>query len=239
MIIYKTTNIKNGRFYIGKDKHNNPTYIGSGILLKQAIKKYGKNSFQKEILEHCDTESELNEREMYWISKYRCDECYNIANGGEGGDVFTNKPEHLKDITRAKLSKFMKNKDNNPMYNKKSKDKLLKTMASDEYKFNMKVGLSKYWVNPENTSNHSKRMKEILDSSEMRKKWSECKTGSKNGRWLGNVEVTDCDGITTVYESAVEAHKKLRMAAHTIREHCRNGTTPIRGAYKGYGFKLK
>jgi hypothetical protein len=35
MIIYKTTNLVNGKFYIGKDKYNNKDYIGSGKILKK------------------------------------------------------------------------------------------------------------------------------------------------------------------------------------------------------------
>ena len=41
-IIYKTTNQLNGKWYIGKDEKNNPKYLDSGVLLEQAIKKYGK-----------------------------------------------------------------------------------------------------------------------------------------------------------------------------------------------------
>lgn len=50
--IYKTTNIKNGKYYIGKHQteNENDSYLGSGIALKKAIKKFGKNSFIKEIL---------------------------------------------------------------------------------------------------------------------------------------------------------------------------------------------
>jgi len=44
MIIYKTTNLINGKYYIGKDKYNNPSYLGSGFILYQAIKKYGKEN---------------------------------------------------------------------------------------------------------------------------------------------------------------------------------------------------
>ena len=41
MIVYKTTNLINGKIYIGKDMKNNPNYLGSGTILRRAIKKYG------------------------------------------------------------------------------------------------------------------------------------------------------------------------------------------------------
>lgn len=95
MIIYKTTNILNGKFYIGKDKYNDPKYLGSGIYLIQAIKKYGKNNFIKEILCECDTNDEANIQERYWIRKLNSqnrDIGYNISEGGDGGDTITKNP---------------------------------------------------------------------------------------------------------------------------------------------------
>jgi hypothetical protein len=65
MIIYKTTNLINGKFYIGKDERNKDDYLGSGLLLNRAIKKYGINNFIKEIIEQCDTREELCTREKY------------------------------------------------------------------------------------------------------------------------------------------------------------------------------
>ena len=47
MIIYKTVNVLNGKFYIGQDSKNNPEYIGSGTLLKRAIEKYVKEKNTK------------------------------------------------------------------------------------------------------------------------------------------------------------------------------------------------
>jgi len=91
MIIYKTTNLVNGKFYIGKDAKNKKSYLGSGKVLKQAIKKYGKENFEKEILEHCSSLEELEEREVYWISKLNAlEEGYNLTEGGTGGDTWTN-----------------------------------------------------------------------------------------------------------------------------------------------------
>ena len=52
MIIYKTTNLVNGKTYVGQDSKNNKKYLGSGKILKSAIKKYGRSSFKKEIIEY-------------------------------------------------------------------------------------------------------------------------------------------------------------------------------------------
>ena len=105
MIIYKTTNLLDNKFYIGKDKKNNPDYYGSGLILNRAIKKYGKENFKKEILETCINTEHLCEREIYWIKKLNSQDReigYNIADGGFGDDTFTNNPN--KELTRKKLS---------------------------------------------------------------------------------------------------------------------------------------
>jgi len=89
MIIYKTTNLINGKFYIGKDAKNNKSYLGSGKLLKHAIQKYGKENFKKEILEYCIDFKHLDEREIYWIHKYNAiEDGYNLTEGGSGGDTW-------------------------------------------------------------------------------------------------------------------------------------------------------
>lgn len=86
MVIYKITNLINNKIYIGKYCGKDINYTGSGVLIKQAIKKYGKQNFKKEILEECKTHEELCEREIYWIDQYWATEKdvgYNIAAGGE------------------------------------------------------------------------------------------------------------------------------------------------------------
>ena len=90
--IYKTTNLINGKFYVGKSGMKNNSidywYLGSGVLLKKAIEKYGRDSFKKEIIEWCSSFEESNEREKYWISTLNAlnlEIAYNIAIGGDGG----------------------------------------------------------------------------------------------------------------------------------------------------------
>ena len=97
MIVYKTTNLINGKIYVGRDFHNNPKYFGSGKLLILAINKYGIENFQKDILEVCINNEHLNEREIYWIEKLdSINDGYNIALGGSGGDTISNNPNKLE-----------------------------------------------------------------------------------------------------------------------------------------------
>jgi hypothetical protein len=92
MVIYKTTNLINGKYYVGKDEKNNPEYLGSGKILKQSIAKHGVTNFKKEILEICETREELNKREIYWINSLSATTIgYNITDGGTGGRTKFNK----------------------------------------------------------------------------------------------------------------------------------------------------
>jgi hypothetical protein len=62
--IYKTTSLLNNRIYIGKKEGNfNPDYFGSGILLKQALKKDGKQKFKLELIVYSKDKNKLNELE--------------------------------------------------------------------------------------------------------------------------------------------------------------------------------
>ena len=92
MIIYCTTNLINGRRYIGLDSNNNPKYLGSGKAFKIALKKYGKENFRKDILTHCKTLEELLKMEEFYIKRLnavKSKKFYNIAEGG--GKIITKK----------------------------------------------------------------------------------------------------------------------------------------------------
>ena len=70
--IYKTTNLENGKVYIGKHlatKHE-PSYLGSGEILLKAIKLYGKENFYNEILDTSESVEELDRLEKFYIKQY-------------------------------------------------------------------------------------------------------------------------------------------------------------------------
>ena len=96
MVIYQTTNLINNKKYIGRDAWNRSNYIGGGKALKQAIKKYGKENFKKEILEYCNSKEELLEREAYWLKFYNVVEdsnYYNMTLSSKGWEKGMSRPE--------------------------------------------------------------------------------------------------------------------------------------------------
>ena len=92
--IYKVTNKIDGKIYIGfhKTKNLDDGYMGSGKLLKSAIKKYGRKNFKKEILEIFNNEEDMIVREQELVtSTFVLDKNnYNIMPGGKFGSLDRN-----------------------------------------------------------------------------------------------------------------------------------------------------
>jgi len=105
--VYETTNIINGKKYRGihKTVKINDGYLGSGIALEKAIKKYGKQSFRREILEFCSSYDELLEREKFYVDEdwVRDHSNYNLKTGGQSAGI-------LSQESRNKISETLKMK---------------------------------------------------------------------------------------------------------------------------------
>jgi hypothetical protein len=85
-IVYKTTNLLNGRFYVGVHNGTSTNYYGSGRLLKAAIKKYGKENFIRETLIDCGNDGEeAYSIEAMMVKTVKEDpRSYNLEAGGLG-----------------------------------------------------------------------------------------------------------------------------------------------------------
>lgn len=83
-IIYKTTNIINGMYYIGVHNNKRKGYLGSGMHFKRALKKYGKHNFKRDILFSFETAEEAYNKEAELVShdEIISEQCYNLKLGG-------------------------------------------------------------------------------------------------------------------------------------------------------------
>lgn len=106
--IYLTTCLVTNKIYIGQHKATQfepEKYLGSGSILHKSINKYGKENFTCKLLEECNTQNELDMKEIYWIKYYDSTNPligYNILKGGSGS--------YHNDITKDKISKSNKGK---------------------------------------------------------------------------------------------------------------------------------
>jgi group I intron endonuclease len=91
--IYKITNLKNNKIYIGFTINEIEVRLRNHIrasrqnkerhtYLHSAIRKYGEKFFIVEEIESGDDKKLLNEREKYWIGYFKPD--YNLTKGGDG-----------------------------------------------------------------------------------------------------------------------------------------------------------
>lgn len=105
--IYKTTNLLNGKYYVGMHSTNNlkDGYLGSGKRLRYSIRKYGIENFKLDILEWFDSRQALVERETQLVNEdlLKDEMCMNLKTGGNGG--FCND-EHARKFHLAGVKKM-------------------------------------------------------------------------------------------------------------------------------------
>lgn len=105
--LYKTTNLINNKYYYGMHSTNNldDNYLGSGVYLRRAIRKYGKDNFKREIIKIFDTRDELIQGEIDLLTREILENkyCMNIKFGGDGGSLGM---INVKDETGNKFTIF-------------------------------------------------------------------------------------------------------------------------------------
>jgi group I intron endonuclease len=211
--VYKTTNQINGKYYIGKHKTTvdniNDDYLGSGIILKQAIEKYGKENFTKEVIKIFNDENSAFDYEQELVNKLLVEDknCYNIMTGGLGGRT-------LSDESKQKLSLINKGKP-----------------RSDKIKKKISVTLKGRKISKEHKKKLSDAKKGKACSEETKKKLSLINTGKKISEEtkkklsLGNYITPH--GTFIGAEAAARADNET-LNASTIRKYCKNSDTPMK-----------
>ena len=149
---YITTNIINGKQYVGDHSTNNlkDNYLGSGTGIKNAIKKYGKKSFERKILEQFDTKQEAFDAQEKYINEYNTLSPNGYNNDKRGGYCLTGinskeKSEKISKIHKGKkISEEHKQKIREFMktfrHSEETKQKLRKPKKSKKNYANIQKG---------------------------------------------------------------------------------------------------
>lgn len=238
--LYKIVNKINNKVYVGKTKnfkrrwyeHQRSANQGKQHPLYDSIRKYGIKNFSFELIQET-TEEEVNTLEMRFIQELSLYPMgYNLARGGEGGDTFTNAPEHVKDSRRLlHRNKYKANPQG--VTTKSTKGKHITESCPEiknKWKENHNTAMKRVSERRSMgffTQNEIKGYRKIKDhwkKLENRQKRSELAKGVNNSRWLGYLEVYSSDGIIlNTFESAKKAAEELGIDANTIRVKARNG----------------
>jgi len=157
--VYLTTNLINGKQYVGDHSTNNlnDNYKGSGILLRKKFKQYRKENFKKEILEFFGTKQEAFNAQEKWINDYNTlvPNGYNISPKGGLHISGCHSKETIEKIRKGNLGKSYKHTEETKklisigLTNRPASKKVVKNMSkvgksnkgkkrSEEFKENLR-----------------------------------------------------------------------------------------------------
>ena len=212
MIIYCVTNLVNGKQYVGQTIHTvqerwaKHLCKNSGcVALKGAISKYGKDNFDVRIIDEAKTQSELDDKERFWIEYLNTlsPNGYNLTSGGNHV-TFTeevknkirvaNTGKRHSEETKAKISeKKIKNycKEKPPLYGKHH---------SEETKRKL-----------------SEKNKGQVFSEERNKKVSASTFGGKNHR----ARKVKCIETSEIFNCIADVERKYNIDRHKIISSCK------------------
>lgn len=242
--IYKTTNVLNGKYYIGMHSTNDldDGYMGSGKRLRFSLNYHGKNNHKVEILEYCENRTELKNRERDIVNEELLNEdlCMNLVLGGDEGPL--NKKDRVAKAKKANKIRNDKYK-NDPEFREMLREKLSK-------------GIKRSYDNGRKGMNHFS-WKGKTRTDEVKRKMSESSKGMGKGEknsqygtcWItdgeNNKKMKKTDSIpegwvlgkTTIKKELLLEIKKYYDEGNSYRKTSKKfniSTTAIRDNFKKY-----
>jgi hypothetical protein len=222
--IYKITNNANQKYYIGAHKTTNinDNYFGSGVALKRAIEKYGKENFTKEIICFCKTENDMyiKEKELVILNE----NSYNMTRESHGGfshiDIFG---------------------DNNIMRkSKEAREKVsikMKQIRNDPFKKNYLNSISKRNLEKAILKNTGKKRPEhsilMKQKGQLKEKWDKDKENMRN-KLSSYFEVTSPDNIKYITNRLEDFCKENNLSYTTLWKTSKTNISPKKGKSKGW-----
>jgi group I intron endonuclease len=111
-IVYKATNIVNNKMYVGQTivglKARQENHVNDALAKKDnhyfhnAIRNYGKDKFEWEIIGSAESKEKLDDLEIYYIKKLKSfGEGYNLTKGAGGMTGYIMTEEHRKNLSES------------------------------------------------------------------------------------------------------------------------------------------
>ena len=257
--VYVIVNKINLKLYFGSHSWDgeglDPDYYGSGKIIKQAVKKYGKDNFIVYPIKFFDNVDECRQAEEELLTKYNIANniyCYNLKNSAIGftSEDVKGKPkseEHKKKISQAKKG------EKHPMYGKNhtedskrkiseslkglkrsedTKRKVSESIKGEKHPLYGKRGKDSPNYGKHRTEESRRKISQALKgrtlSEETRRKLSQATNYRKTP-----IVAIDKNGKVKIFESQIECSRQLNLD----RRHISNCLKGSRKSHKGYTFK--
>lgn len=192
----KNKNKINRKTYIGQRKCPKgkiielDKYMGSGMYLYRAKKKYGLENFEKKIIAICGTFQNADILEKVFIALYRSEGKaeYNIASGGDGGNTLRYASFDEKIKHKEKLRKIMNKPEIKALVSQKTKEALRNPDTYNKLKESHLIAMNKPEVKEKMRKSHlGKKLPEevkqkLRESSYGKNTWSKGRTYYTNGK---------------------------------------------------------
>ena len=160
--VYVVRNLVNNKIYVGKGTSPDPysdDYLGSGIAIKAAIRKHGRKSFVKEILQVFAPDEEhlafKCERTIVDESFVKRDDTYNLTEGGLG-------------FTASEAQRCGNIAWEDPAFRERRHDWLKRRWNDSEYRARMTEITRQRWASGDLRQEVSEKRSEA-----MRRRWSD------------------------------------------------------------------
>lgn len=246
--VYRITNKINGKTYVGcrylKNDRSWRDYLGSGVLVKQAVEKYGEDAFVKSLICYAFDKESLIQSELNHIkSEKNIGKAeYNLFSGfGAGGDTFANlaSEDRIEISRRMSIGVRRSFEDGRSTWNKglsKDSDERLKRKSDKAIKLGTYKNLPKRTYNEDTLQRMSK-------SAAGNKNSQSNKTIDNRSKIAHAVAEKS---ITLSGVNALEKHDELltldiqglrqRMSKSELAKHFEVGTSYLTRFFRRHGF---
>lgn len=216
--VYQTTNLVNGKLYVGAHKTTDPddSYLGSGTLIKAAVKKYGRASFKKEVLHVYSTMAEMltKEAEIVTPEFVAREDTYNLKEGGRYGTL---SPE-----ARRKISEAGKVAQNRPEVRARNSRTVTAAMARPEVKKRHRKAVAASWTPERRAEARETILNEDPETTEkrvegVRRSWASYTDEERQAR----IENTAAACRTEEYRDKMSRASKASLARPEVKKRHR------------------